>query len=111
MQIGIVCHPSMKRKFQELNTSSMISNSDNAMKGRIKTITSSSRLTDVNDWYFANIGEGIKPLIRQVRQAPKFSALEATSGNGFMRKKFAYGIDSREVFGYGLWQKMIKITN
>jgi phage major head subunit gpT-like protein len=111
MSIGIVCHPSMKRKFQELNTSSMISNSDNAMKGRIKTITASTRLTDVNDWYFANIGEGIKPLIRQVRQAPKFSALEATSDNGFMRKQFAYGIDSREVFGYGLWQKMIKVTN
>jgi phage major head subunit gpT-like protein len=111
MSIGIVCHPSMKRKFQELNTSSMISSSDNAMKGRIKVITSSSRLTDVNDWYFANIGEGIKPLIRQVRQAPKFSALEGTSDNGFMRKKYAYGIDSREVFGYGLWQKMIKVTN
>ena len=111
MKIGIVCPPALKRKFQELNTLSMINNSDNGMKGRISVITTSSRLTDVNDWYFANVGEGIKPLIRQVRQAPKFAALEGNSTKGFMAKKFLYGIDSREVFGYGLWQKMIKVTN
>lgn len=110
-KIGIVCPPALKRKFQELNTLSMINNSDNGMKGRIASITTSSRLTDANDWYFANIGEGIKPLIRQVRQAPKFTALEGSSTKGFMAKQFLYGIDSREVFGYGLWQKMIKVTN
>lgn len=111
MKIGIVCHPSLMRSFTELNTLSQINNGDNAMKGRISQITVSSRLTDKNDWYFANIGEGIKPIIRQVRKAPTFAALEGSSDNGFMRKTYSYGVDSREVFGYGLWQKMIKVTN
>jgi len=110
--IGIVCPPALKQKFVELNTSSQISGSDNAMKGRIKQITDSCRLTDANDWYFANIkSNGVKPFIRQVRQKAQFGSQEANSQNGFMRKVFYYGIDSREVFGYGLWQRMFKVTN
>ena len=110
--IGVVCNPSLKQKFVELNTLSMISDSDNGMKGRISQITDSCRLSDVNDWYLANIKSGgVKPIIRQVRQKPTFGAQEADSSNGFMRKIYYYGIDSREVFGYGLWQRMFKITN
>lgn len=111
IKVGIVCHPSMTQKFRELNTLVQINSSSNGMKGRINTIADSGRLTDVNDWYFANINEGIKPFIRQVRQSAEFNALEGESDNGFMRKKYHYGVDSREVFGYGLWQKMIKVTN
>ncbi len=110
--IGIVCPPALKQKFVELNTLSRINSTDNGMKGRIKQITDSCRLTDVNDWYLANIGgSGVKPIIRQVRQKPKFGSQEENSANGFMRKIYYYGIDSREVFGYGLWQKMFKVTN
>ena len=109
--IGIICHPSLLQKFRELNTLTQINSSTNGMKGRISLITDSGRLSDVNDWYFANISEGLKPFIRQVRQKPKFQAQEGDSSSGFMRKQFLYGIDSREVFGYGLWQKMIKVTN
>lgn len=110
--IGIVCHPNLKRKFIELNTLSRINTTDNGMKGRISQITDSCRLTDENDWYLANIRPtGVKPIIRQVRQKPQFNSLEANSENGFMRKIYYYGIDSREVFGYGLWQRMFKVTN
>lgn len=111
IKIGIVCPPALMRSFAELNTLSQISGSDNAMKGRIAQITVSGRLTDVNDWYFANIGEGIKPIIRQIRKPVTFGSLEGNSDNGFMRKTYHYGVDSREVFGYGLWQKMIKVSN
>lgn len=111
IKIGIVCPPALMRSFAELNTLSQISGSDNAMKGRIAQITVSGRLTDANDWYFANIGEGIKPIIRQIRKPVTFGSLEGNSDNGFMRKTYHYGVDSREVFGYGLWQKMIKVSN
>ena len=111
IKIGIVCPPALKRLFHELNTLDLIGNNSNGMKGRIAQITTSGRLVDANDWYFANISEGIKPLIRQVRQKPEFNSLENQSDNGFMRKTYHYGVDSREVFGYGLWQKMIKVTN
>ena len=33
------------------------------------------------------------------------------NGKGFMRKQYVYGIDYRVGFGYGLWQKMIKMVN
>ncbi len=110
-KIAIVCPLGMESLFDELNTLVQISSSSNSMKGKISSIVSSGRLTDANDWYVMNVSEGIKPFIRQVRQKPEFAAQEGDSNNGFMRKRYAYGIDSREVFGYGLWQKAIKVTN
>jgi len=115
IKIGIVCHPTLVTAFRELNTLVQINSSSNGMKGRISTIADSCRLGDTsaqkNTWYFGNIAEGLKPFIRQVRQSPEFNSLEGESDNGFMRKQFHYGVDSREVFGYGLWQKMIKVSN
>lgn len=111
VKLAIVCHPLMKRKFEELNTLSQINNSDNGMKGRISHITYSSRFTDTNDYYIADISGDMKPIIKQKRQDPEFNSLEADSDNGFMRKQYLYGIDYRVGFGYGLWQKMVKVTN
>lgn len=111
VRIGIVCHPNLKAKFEKLNSLDMIDNTSNAYKGKIEQITFSPRLTDTNDWYLADISNGMKPFIKQNRRAPTFNALEDDSDNGFMRKVFHYGIDYRVGFGYGLWQKMVKITN
>lgn len=111
VRIGIVCHPKLKQKFIELNTLTMINNSDNGMKGRISQITYSSRLSEKNSYYVADISEGMKPIIQQNRQAPEFQSLEGDSEAGFMRKQYLYGIDYRVGFGYGLWQKMIRVYN
>lgn len=111
VQIGIVCPIDLESVFDDLNTLETINNTNNKWRGKIKAIVSSGRLTDANDWYLANIKTGLKPLIRQIRQAVQFSALEDNSDNGFMRKIYHYGVDSREVFGYGLWQKMFKVKN
>jgi len=111
VRLGIVCHPKMKRKFEELNTLTMINNTENGMKGRISQITYSSRLADENDYYVADISEGIKPVVKQNRQDPEFNSLEGDSDNGFMRKQYLYGIDYRVGFGFGLWQKMVKVKN
>lgn len=111
VQLGIVCHPNLKRAFEELNTLTMINNTENGMKGRIKQITYSSRLTDTNDWYISDITPGLKPIVKQKRQDAEFNSLEGDSDAGFMRKVYHYGIDYRVGFGYGLWQKMIKVTN
>ncbi len=86
------------------------------MKGRISHITYSSRLAkkgtaQADDWYMGDISDGMKPVIKQKRQDPVFEALEGDSSNGFMRKKYYYGIDYRIGFGFGLWQKMVKVKN
>lgn len=111
IQIGIICHPTLKSQFKELNTQKQINSSSNSLIGMIKQLTVSSRLTDVNDWYFSDISPGIKAIIKQKRQDPTFESQEADSEMGFMRKKFAFGIDYRVGVGFGLWQKMIKVTN
>lgn len=111
VKIGLVCHPDLKAKFNRLNTLDQINNSSNGMKGRIAQITYSSRLPESTDWYISDISEGMKPIIKQKRQDPVFNSLEGDSDNGFTRKKYLYGIDYRVGFGYGLWQKMIKMKN
>jgi len=111
IQIGVICPPELESAFKDLNSLEMISNTSNAMKGKIKSIVASGRLTDVNDWYFADVTPGLKPVVQQNRKAPEFNGLEGDSENGFMRKKWLYGIDYRMGMGYGLWQKMFKITN
>lgn len=111
VQIGIICHPSLKNQFNELNTLSRINSTDNGMKGRIAQITYSSRLADVNDYYVADVSEGMKGIVKQNRMMPKFNSLEGDSDNGFMRKQWLYGVDYRVGFGYGLWQKMVKVVN
>lgn len=108
--IKVVCPLALEAKFIKLNTMDKLGDNTNTKKGKL-SIVSSGRLTDANDWYFANVKAGLKPFIRQIRQAVTFSSLQGESDNGFMRKTYAYGVDSREVFGYGMWQKMIKVTN
>lgn len=112
VKIAVMCHPNLKAKFNRLNTIDLLDGGgSNSMKGRIAQITYSSRFEDQNDWYFADISEGMKPLIKQKRKDPEFASLEGESENGFMRKVYHYGVDYRVGFGYGMWQKMIKITN
>lgn len=111
VQIGIVCHPKLKRKFEELNTLARINDSDNGMRGRISQIVYSSRLPSEVSWYIADTSAGMKPIIQQNRMSPMFDSLEGESESGFMSKRFKYGINYRVGFGYGLWQKMIKVTN
>lgn len=111
IQVGVVCHPTLKAKFIELNTSKQINSSDNSMRGVIKQLTYSSRLDDVNDWYLSDISPGLKPVIKQLRKAVEFEELGKGSTGHFMSKKMYFGVDYRVGFGYGSWQKMVKISN
>lgn len=107
VQIGVVCSLALEAVFNKLNTADKIGDDTNTKKGKL-TITASGRLTG-NTWYLGNLKPGLKPFIRQIRQAVQFNSLQNDSDAGFMTKIFYYGVDSREVFGYGLWQKMIKV--
>lgn len=107
IKIGVICPLGLESVFDDLNELESIDNTNNKWRNKL-TIVSSGRLSG-NTWYFANIKNGLKPFIRQVRKTVEFSSLEGESDNGFMRKIYSYGVDSREVFGYGLWQKMIKV--
>lgn len=111
-KLGIICPPELEAAFKRINANDFIVQGvTNSLKGTISYILASGRLTDTNDWYLGNISDdSIKPIIRQIRKAAEFIPMDKGE-DAFKRKKLLYGVDSREVMGYGLWQKMIKVTN
>jgi phage major head subunit gpT-like protein len=57
------------------------------------------------DWYLLDLSRPIKPLILQMRQKPKFTALDRPEDEHvFMRRMYRYGVDDRKNVGFGLWQ-------
>jgi phage major head subunit gpT-like protein len=96
--------------FEELFNASELSSTTNTLKGA-GSFVGSQRLSDTNDWYLVSVSGNMKPLIWQKRQAIEFASLEKDSDRGFMSKRFVYGVDYRCGFGYGAWQKAIKVTN
>lgn len=56
-------------------------------------------------WYLLDTRRPLKPLIFQKRRDYDFQAMQsAEDENVFMSKEFRYGVDTRSVAGYGLWQ-------
>jgi len=60
-----------------------------------------------SNWYLACTKGPVKPIILQNRMGIEFTALEATSENGFMRDMYAYGIRARYNVGFGPWQMAV----
>ena len=107
LNLVIVASPNLEGTLDKVFGADMISQTTNTLKGAAKYITS-ARLTGA-DWYIMETSGNIKPFVKQNRQDPQFAALEGASESGFMSKLYKYGIDYRVGFGYGLWQKAIKI--
>jgi len=56
-------------------------------------------------WFLLDLSKPLRPFIVQIRKKPEFVAKNKPDDeNVFMRKKYLYGIDSRDNAGYGLWQ-------
>ena len=75
----------------------------NVLKGSLELITS-SYLTDTNNWYLFDTTKGIKPLILQLRQNPRFTSLTQNTESSFMKKKLYYGVDWRGEILWGDWR-------
>lgn len=56
-------------------------------------------------WALLDLSRPLKPLIFQQRKAPAFQSFTSMNDwHTFNRRKFVYGVDSRDNVGYGLWQ-------
>lgn len=83
----------------------------NVNKGTARVIEIAELAGDATTWYLADLSKGIKPLIFQNRQAPRFVALtNPTDSNVFFQKKFIYGVDTRGNAGVALPFLMAKCT-
>jgi len=107
LELMVVASPDLEGVLDRVLGADLLENATNTLKGAAKYLTS-SRLSG-SDWYIMVTDGLMKPFIKQDRQAPRFDALEGLSENGFMHKSYKYGIDYRVGFGYGLWQKAIKV--
>lgn len=109
LSLRIIAPTALEGVIDEVLNATQIGNTTNTLKGIAKkTIT--ARLDATEDWYLAVEGGSLSPMIMQTRQAIKFEAQE-TGERAFMRKELLYGVDYRVGFGYGMWQKMVKVNN
>lgn len=77
-----------------------------SMKGYFKVIVSDYLTADAtvehSKVYWLDLSHKVKPLILQMRQAPKFTALDKDDDwANFMRKEIYYGVETRFGVGYG----------
>jgi len=107
LQYMIVASPDLKGVLDRVFGADLLDNNTNVLKGAAKYMTT-ARLSGAN-WYIIETSGVIKPFVKQNRQEVRFNALEAGSEHGFMHKTYKYGVDYRIGFGYGLWQKAIKV--
>ncbi len=58
-----------------------------------------------NPWFLLDTSRAIKPLIYQSRKKAEFTAqTNPDSEEVFKKKKFLFGVDTRDNVGFGLWQ-------
>lgn len=56
-------------------------------------------------WFLIDDSRALKPIIFQRRQEPVFTPMDRLDDpNVFYKKKFDYGVDSRDNVGFGFWQ-------
>lgn len=108
LDLYVVASPAMESVIDKVLSAELIDSATNTLKGAAKKIIS-GRLSG-NNWYLSDASGSMKPMIKQERKNPEFGALEKDSERGFMSKRYLYGIDYRVGFGYGLWQKMVKVA-
>lgn len=70
-------------------------------------------ITDSNDWFLVNQAGEVKPFVIQEREFIPFEALDdsTNSDKAFWNKRFFYGTYWRGNFGYGLYQKIVGVSN
>ncbi len=78
---------------------------DNVYAGTAELLVVPELAENPEFWFLMDVSKPVKPLIFQQRKKPVFTSLDKPDDvNVFMRKKYLYGVDSRDNAGYGLWQ-------
>jgi len=107
LKLHIVASPELEGVLDTVFSADLIGNNTNTLKGAASYM-STGRLTGA-DWYVFENSGNLKAVVKQMRQQVRFEALEASSEQGFMNKLYKYGVDYRVGFGFGMWQKAMKL--
>ncbi len=99
----VVVPPSMLFTASEVLNASIVSSTENILKG-LARVLSFSYLTDTDTFYLLKTDVSVRPFIFQDREPVEFTALERESDAGFMREVYLYGVRARYRMTYGYWQ-------
>lgn len=108
LKLHIIASPDLEGVLDTVFGADLIDSTTNTLKGAATYMTT-GRLSGA-DWYVFENSGSLKAVVKQTRQNIRFEALEATSEQGFMNKLYKYGVDYRVGFGYGMWQKAMKLA-
>lgn len=106
----VVCPTQLFGLFRDLSNAALINNTSNTIKGAFDLV-STSRLTDVDDWYMFNTAMPIKPYVWQTRQSLALTRLDQNSDIGVLKERFVWKVRLRGAVGPGFWQMAVKTTN
>lgn len=81
----------------------------NTLVNWVQVIEAEELNNDPTAWYLADLSKPVKPLVHMTRKSPEFVSKDnLTDDNVFFQKKFLYGVDSRDAFGFSLPHLMLK---
>ena len=109
-QFTVVAPPELEKNMREVLGASMISNTSNMQVGAANLIIS-TRLSDVDNWYFLRTDNLARGLLFQQRSPIEFSALESNTESSFLREVFYYGVRARYAVSYAFPQSAVKMVN
>lgn len=109
-QSGITCVVPTNMYFNAVTAmqASLISNTDNALKG-VANVIAFPWLTTTDVFYVLKTDGVIRPFIFQDRAPIEFGSLTGETEEGFLREKYLYGIRARYKMDYGYWQYAVKV--
>lgn len=102
----LVVPPQLERTALELLRATLLDGGgSNVYAGTAEPLVVPALAGNPTAWYLFDTKKFVKPFVFQRRKEPNFVSLDKPDDeNVFMKKKFIYGVDSRDNAGYGLWQ-------
>ena len=86
-----------------------VGNESNIYKNTCKLLVLPELISQPTVWYLAQLEDGIRPFIWQLRKAPEFTSQDTPeSDNVFNLDMYRYGARARGNAGFGLWYKAAK---
>lgn len=101
----LVVPPALEKEALEIVAAERNSSgATNVLRGTAEVLVVPELADQPTTWYLMDTTKGIKPLVFQLRQAPKMTQMtNMTDPNVFNDDKFLWGVKARGVEGYALW--------
>ena len=108
----LVVGPANEKTGKDIVVAQKLANGqDNVYVGTAELLVVPRISKNPNNWFLTDTSKPVKGLIFQQRKKSVFTALDKPDDvSVFMRKKYLYGVDSRDNGGYGLWQLVFGST-